>query len=284
MAALSNAFSVNELSIPVFCEIDNELNHELQMMYNHHTVEAWDCADRRIPPHCTFIDNEAYQNEARLFPLDYLTGEIAGLNMNAKGPRIIALTYEVSSLASFARLQAAIANVPRTNEVAQRPETVRLKNIAHRLLSRSGSGKFRPALPAPGVKEPAGKFSWLMIGILDSVSPREVNASDIERFLSTQTGCIGAVECHIDNLEEVTAAFRPAIEEAHRQNKAKREKEARASEEKRWMMEEERKLSEEERRREAQSAINRMRQFEQWFGCLDSTERKRPGLHVARVY
>ncbi|KAE9976173.1 hypothetical protein BLS_002180 [Venturia inaequalis] len=281
MATQSNAFSMNELTIPIFCEIDNELNHELQMM----VVEAWDCDDHRIPPHCTFIDNEAYQNEARLFPLDYLTGEIAGLNMNAKGPRIIALTYEVSSLASFARLQAAIANLPRTNEVSQRSETHRLKNIAHRLLSRSRSNsvKFRPALPAPGGKEPAGKFSWLMIGILDNASPREVNASDIERFLSTQNGCIGAVECHTENLEEVTAAFRPAIEEAHRQNKAKREKEARASEEKRWMMEEERKLSEEERRREAQSAINRMRQFEQWFGCLDSTEKKRPRLQVAGV-
>ncbi|QDS70218.1 hypothetical protein FKW77_006999 [Venturia effusa] len=278
MATQPQAIAIKELTIPIFCEIDNEFNHELQMMYNHHTVEAWDRDDRRIPPYCTFIDNEAYQNEARLFPLDYLTGEIAGLKMNARGPRIIVLTYEVSSLASFARLQAAMANLPRTTEV-QRSETHRLKNIAHRLLSHSRSGsRFKPALPAPGVKEPAGKFSWLMIGILDDSLPREVNASDIERFLTTQTGCISAVECHTDNLEEVTAAFRPAIEEAHRQSKAKRERDARASEEKRWMMEEERKLSEEERRREAQSAINRMRQFEQWFGCLDSTEKKKTRL------
>lgn len=32
MATQSHAFSMNELTIPIFCEIDNELNHELQMM------------------------------------------------------------------------------------------------------------------------------------------------------------------------------------------------------------------------------------------------------------
>jgi hypothetical protein len=32
MATQSKAAPMNELTIPIFCEIDNELNHELKMM------------------------------------------------------------------------------------------------------------------------------------------------------------------------------------------------------------------------------------------------------------
>lgn len=32
MPTLPNAVTMNELTIPIFCEIDNEFNHELQMM------------------------------------------------------------------------------------------------------------------------------------------------------------------------------------------------------------------------------------------------------------
>jgi hypothetical protein len=192
--------------------------------------------------------------------------------------KVIALTYEVSCLASLERLQATLAEITRTTNQTRTPDPQRLKYLAHRFLtSRSASGKFKtesPMLPPLHSTNPLTKHPWLLIGLLDNESTREVNPSDISQFLSTQTGCISAVECHPNNLEEVTAAFRPAIKEAHRQSKAKRSQEERALEERRWTMEEERKLSEQERRREAQSAVNRMRQFEQWFEFLAQCERK----------
>lgn len=180
-------------------------------------------------------------------------------------------------MASFSSLKATLAEIPIMPGQTRYTDPHRLKSLAHKLLthSRSASGRFRPELSTPYESiEPIIKFPWLLIGLLDKTSPREVTPADVQHFLSNQSGCIAAVDCHPDNLEEVTAAFRPAIEEAHRQCKAKRSKEERAREEEMWMLEEEIKMSEDERRREVQSAINRMKQFEQWFGCLAKSERK----------
>lgn len=69
---------------------------------------------------------------------------------------------------------------------------------------------------------------------------------EVERFVEEQYGCIGAVECHIDDEVEIEAAFRVAVEEVYRPRVSEREMRERERDERRWV------IIEEEKRREAQ--------------------------------
>lgn len=73
---------------------------------------------------------------------------------------------------------------------------------------------------------------------------------EVERFVEEQYGCIGAVECHIDDEVEIEAAFRVAVEEVNRPRASEKEMRERERDEKRWVgrEEERRKVAQKEKR------------------------------------